>query len=59
VCNRTGPDDTLNVDDAESVVVKAGKRLLAFCTPQATVLLVEWDVSTQTLQHQQAQPLLL
>lgn len=59
VCNRTGSDDTLNFDDAESVVVKDGKRLLAFRSPQATMLLVEWDLPTHRLLHQQAQPLAL
>ena len=30
VCNRTGPDRTLNFTEAESVIVKGGQRLLSF-----------------------------
>jgi 5-aminopentanamidase len=49
VCNRTGSDRTLSFLEAESVVVKAGERLLTFSAPHSTVLLVDWDPQAQEL----------
>jgi N-carbamoylputrescine amidase len=55
VCNRTGADQTLSFEEAESTVVKAGKRLFTFRSPHSTVLLVEWDLHTQNLVGQESQ----
>ncbi|MFQ5859212.1 MAG: carbon-nitrogen hydrolase family protein [Anaerolineae bacterium] len=49
VCNRTGTDDTLSFVEAESVVVKDGKRLLGFCAPYSTLLIVDWNLQSQEL----------
>jgi predicted amidohydrolase len=47
VCNRAGRDDSLCFDDAESVVVKDGRRLMSFSARCSTVLMVDWDLETQ------------
>ncbi|MGE3541868.1 MAG: carbon-nitrogen hydrolase family protein [Candidatus Tectimicrobiota bacterium] len=57
VCNRTGADDTLSFLDAESVIIKNGERLLALQAPVSTLLLVDWDLQTQMVLHQESQPL--
>lgn len=44
VCNRAGMENTLCFDDAESVVIKNGKRLLEFSAPHSTVLTMDWDL---------------
>ncbi len=49
VCNRTGPDRTLDFRQAESVVVKDGQRLLSLSSARSVVLAIEWDLETQTL----------
>ena len=49
VCNRTGPDRTLNFTDAESVVVKDGRKLVSFRSERSAMLLIDWDLATQTL----------
>jgi predicted amidohydrolase len=49
VCNRTGPDRTLNFTTAESVVAKEGRKLLSLQSDQAALFLIEWDLATQTL----------
>jgi predicted amidohydrolase len=49
VCNRTGPDRTLDFTRAESVVVKDGTRLLSFASARSAVVLVDWDLTAQTL----------
>lgn len=49
VCNRTGPDRTLNFTKAESVVAKDGRRLLSLRSDQAALFLIEWDLAAQTL----------
>ena len=57
VCNRTGPDSTLNFSTAESVVVMNGKRLLSHTSPTSTLLVVQWDLKRQTLVRYAAQSL--
>jgi 5-aminopentanamidase len=52
VCNRTGPDRTLDFTAAESVIVKDGERLLAFRSERSAVFTIEWDLTTQTLATQ-------
>jgi len=49
VCNRTGRDRTLSFLDAESVVVKDGRRLVSFQSPHSALVLVDWDVQTLEL----------
>lgn len=49
VCNRTGPDTTLDFTFAESVVVQHGRRLLSLTAGRSTVFVFEWDLRRQTL----------
>jgi 5-aminopentanamidase len=55
VCNRTGPDKTLDFRQAESVVAKDGKRLLSLSSARSAIFAIEWDVKTQTLAKQDYQ----
>lgn len=48
VCNRTGQDGTLNFCQAESLVVKDGKRLLSHRSDHSAVLTFDWDVKTMS-----------
>ncbi len=49
VCNRTGPDHTLDFRQAESVVAHGGRRLLSLASEQSSVFLIDWNVKTGTL----------
>ena len=49
VCNRTGPDRTLNFTAAQSVVVKNGQRLLSLSSEDSAIFLIDWDMKTQHL----------
>jgi 5-aminopentanamidase len=49
VCNRTGPDRTLDFTEAESVIVKDGERLLVFRSERSAIFTIEWELKTQTL----------
>jgi predicted amidohydrolase len=49
VCNRTGPDRTLNFTEAESVIVKDGRRLVSFRSKRSAIITIDWDLTTQTL----------
>lgn len=55
VCNRTGPDLTLDFRTAESVVVKDGKRLLTLSSDRSTVFMLDWNVRHQHLATPQYQ----
>jgi predicted amidohydrolase len=59
VCNRTGPDRTLDFTKAETVVVKNGRRLLSLSSARSTIFVVEWDRETQTLATQDYQTVYL
>jgi predicted amidohydrolase len=59
VCNRTGPDKTLDFRQAESVVAKDGKRLLSLSSARSVIFAIEWDVRTQTLAKQDYQTIYL
>ena len=59
VCNRTGPDRTLDFRQAESVVVKDGRRLLSLSSARSAVFTIQWDVTKQTLASQDYQTLYL
>jgi len=47
VCNRTGVDRTLSFTGAQSVVVKDGKRLVAFASERSAICMIDWDVERQ------------
>jgi len=49
VCNRTGPDPTLNFTQAESVIVKDGHRLLSWRANRSAIFLIKWNLQTQSL----------
>jgi N-carbamoylputrescine amidase len=49
VCNRTGPDRTLDFTAAQSVIVKDGHRLLSLSSEDATVFVIDWNMRTQNL----------
>ncbi|MGH7233806.1 MAG: carbon-nitrogen hydrolase family protein [Nitrospiraceae bacterium] len=49
VCNRTGPDRTLDFTRGESVVVKDGKRLLSFSSDRSAIVVIDWNLRTQNL----------
>lgn len=53
VCNRTGPDRTLDFTAAESVVVKDGRRLLSLSSERSAIFTIDWDLKTQDLAAQQ------
>jgi predicted amidohydrolase len=59
VCNRTGPDKTLDFRQAESVVAKDGKRLLSLSSARSAVFVIEWDLEGQTLATENYQSLYL
>ena len=59
VCNRTGPDKTLDFRQAESVVAKDGQRLLSLSSARSAIFVIEWDVKTQTLAKQNYQTVYL
>ncbi len=49
VCNRTGPDQTMNFTGAESVVAQDGVRLLSMSAVRSTIFMIEWDLRRRTL----------
>lgn len=49
VCNRTGPDRTLDFTRAESVVVKNGQRLLSLSSTRSTLFVLDWNPQTHNL----------
>ncbi len=49
VCNRTGPDHTLDFTKAESVVANNGERRLSMSAARSTIFLIEWDLLRQDL----------
>ncbi|MEO8327912.1 MAG: hypothetical protein ABI618_18835 [Nitrospirota bacterium] len=55
VCNRSGPDRTLDFTSAESVVAKDGKRLLTFSSDRSTVFTLDWNIGNQNLATSQYQ----
>lgn len=59
VCNRTGPDRTLDFTKAETVVVKDGQRLLSLSSARSAIFAVEWDLDAQTLAQRDYQTLYL
>lgn len=49
VCNRTGPDVTLNFEEAESVVAQAGEKRFTFHSAHSTIVMLDWDLDRMTL----------
>lgn len=43
VCNRTGPDETLDFSEAESVIVAHGRRIVSLRAARSAVFTVDWD----------------
>ena len=52
VCNRTGPDRTLDFSQAETIVAKNGRRLLSLSSTRSVVFTIERDWESQTLATQ-------
>jgi len=49
VCNRTGPDATMDFTNAETVVAKNGRRRLSMTAAHSTIFVIEWDLRAQDL----------
>ena len=49
VCNRTGPDVTLDFTKGESVVVNDGHRRLSMSSDRSTVFVIDWDLKANDL----------
>jgi predicted amidohydrolase len=47
VCNRTGPDATISFEQAETVVVDRGVRLLSASGAEPFISLVDWSIPTR------------
>lgn len=52
VCNRTGSDQTMSFSEAESVVLKDGRRLLSLRSERSAVFTIDWSPTTQDLAAQ-------
>ncbi len=46
VCNRTGNEPTMSLDDADSVIVQDGKRIMEFHSTQPSILIAELNRQT-------------
>jgi predicted amidohydrolase len=44
VCNRTGEEPPMNFSNAESLIIKHGRKLLSHCSATSMVLTVSWDL---------------
>ncbi len=49
VCNRTGEDKTVSFWEAESLVIKNGKRLLSHKSAQSAILIFDWNLDDMNL----------
>ncbi len=49
VCNRTGEDETVAFWEAESMILKNGKRLLSHKSEQSAILTFDWNVEKNEL----------
>ncbi|WP_227938345.1 carbon-nitrogen hydrolase family protein [Alkalihalobacillus deserti] len=49
VCNRTGEDKTVSFWEAESLVIKNGKRLLSHKSTQSAILIFDWNLDNMDL----------
>ena len=59
VCNRTGPDRTLDFTTAETVVAQNGRRLLSLSSERSAIFVIDWDLKTGTLANSEYQRILL
>ena len=59
VCNRTGPDRTLDFRKAESVVAHNGQRLLSLSSERSAIFIIDWDLKAGTLASLEYQRILL
>jgi predicted amidohydrolase len=59
VCNRTGPDRTLDFRKAETVVAQNGQRLLSLSSERSAIFLIDWDLKAGTLASSDYQRILL
>ena len=59
VCNRTGPDRTLDFTHAESVVVKNGRRLLTMSSARSSIFIIDWNMHRHRLKTPQYQSIVL
>ncbi|MEO8326869.1 MAG: hypothetical protein ABI618_13525 [Nitrospirota bacterium] len=55
VCNRTGPDRTLDFTAAESIVAQNGERLLTLSSNPSTAFIIDWNLEYQKLATPQYQ----
>lgn len=49
VCNRTGEDESVTFWEAESLIIKNGKRLLSHKSKQSAILTFDWDLDKMDL----------
>ncbi len=49
VCNRTGEDEPVSFWEAESQIIKNGKRLLSYKSKQSSILTFDWDFEKMDL----------
>ncbi|MED1469181.1 carbon-nitrogen hydrolase family protein [Bacillus salipaludis] len=49
VCNRTGEDESVTFWEAESLIIKNGKRLLSHKSKQSAILTFDWDLEKMDL----------
>lgn len=49
VCNRTGEDETVTFWEAESLIIKNGKRLLTHKSVQSAILTFDWNIEKMDL----------
>lgn len=54
VCNRTGVERDFDIRDAESVVVKGGRRVIRHASEHSSILLVDWDVASEEVVESKA-----
>jgi predicted amidohydrolase len=59
VCNRTGPDRTLDFRKAETVVAQNGQRLLSMSSERSAIFIIDWDLRAGTLASSEYQRILL
>ena len=59
VCNRTGPDRTLDFRNAETVVAQNGQRLLSLSSERSAIFIIDWNLRAGTLAGSDYQRILL
>lgn len=59
VCNRTGPDRTLDFRKAESVIAQNGQRILSLSSERSAIFIIDWDLKAGTVASSAYQRILL